>query len=98
MYMTRTGCQWRYLPRDLPRWDRVVKQFYRWTDRGGGEQVNTMLRKRVRIAADRAENPTAGILDSQSAKTTEKGGSVAVAGARRLRDESEQFSSTPSGW
>lgn len=83
LYMTRTGCQWRYLPRDFPRWNSVAKQYYRWVSRGVFEKLNSVLRRKIRVEADREEQPTAGIIDSQSVKTAEKGGSAVTTEARR---------------
>lgn len=88
LYMTRTGCQWRYLPRDFPKWNTVAKQYYRWVERGTFEKLNAALRKKIRIEDGRAEQPTAGIIDSQSVKTAEKGGSVDTMAARRSKDAS----------
>lgn len=76
MYMARTGCQWRFLPNDFPDWRAVAQTYYRWVDRGVWQTVNDALRRKVRIAAGREAEPSAAIIDSQSVKTTEKGGSV----------------------
>ncbi len=73
-YLTRTGCQWRLLPRDFPYWGTVRYYFDTWTNDGTWERLNDTLRERARIKAGRASQPSAAILDSQTAKTTEVGG------------------------
>src|SRR5438105_3666682 len=76
-YVLRTGCQWRYLPEGFPHWNTVYGYFARWRDDGTWERANDVLRRRVRVALGREAEPSAAIVDSQSAKTTEKGASVA---------------------
>src|SRR4051794_40257415 len=84
-YVLRTGCQWRYLPEGFPKWETVYWYFQRWRDDGTWERVNDALRRRVRVAAGRDPEPSAGIVDSQSAKTTEKGAIAATTRGSRSR-------------
>ena len=88
LYIARTGCQWRFLPHDFPKWPTVAKTYYRWIERGVWEMVNETLRGQVRVAAGKEPEPTAAILDSQSSKTTEKGGSADTMRGRKSRAES----------
>ena len=74
LYQNRTGCQWRYLPHDLPPWSIVKHYYYQWRDNGTFRHILDTLRKRVRVEDGRNEKPSLGIVDSQSAKTTEVGG------------------------
>ena len=73
LYVTRTGCQWAALPRDLPNPNTVYWYYRKWLDDGTWEAVLDALRRQVRHAADRLPHPSVAIIDSQSVKTT-KGG------------------------
>jgi putative transposase len=73
-YVLKSGCPWRLLPRDFPPWRTVYHYFRQWRLAGIFEQINAALRKRLRIGLGRNPHPSAGIADSQSAKTTGVGG------------------------
>jgi putative transposase len=73
-YVLKSGCAWRLLPRDFPPWETVYWWFRRWRIDGTFERLNAALRERVRTSLGRNAHPSAGIVDSQSAKTTGVGG------------------------
>lgn len=74
LYVLRSGCQWRMLPHDFPPHTTVYDYFRAWRDEGVWQRANQVLREQARMRAGRNLLPSAGIVDSQSAKTTEKGG------------------------
>lgn len=73
-YLVRSGCAWRLLPHDLPPWGIVYHYFRLWRQEGWWAVWNYVLRGAVRRAAGRELQPSAAILDSQSVKTTDRGG------------------------
>ena len=75
MYILSTGCQWAALPKDLPPRSTVNDYLRRWDDDGTLERIHQALYVRCRELAEREASPTAAIIDSQSVKSAEKGGS-----------------------
>jgi putative transposase len=74
-YITKGGCSWRLLPHEFPSWRIVYWYFGLWRDDGTLERINAALVKEVRTKAGRNPSPSKVIVDSQSIKTTQKGGS-----------------------
>ena len=83
LYVLRTGCSWQMLPHDFPPFQTVKTYFYKLQRDGTWERVNDALRQQVRQQAGRAAEPSLLIVDSQSVKTTEKGGLAAMTAAKR---------------
>lgn len=84
LYVCRTGCQWRLLPHDFPRWQAVYRYFVYWHDQGIFERINARLRKQIRIDLGRNPEPSAGIIDSQSVKIVANLGFSGFDGAKKV--------------
>lgn len=82
-YTLRTGCVWRDIPKDLPPWDTCYHHFSRFSKDGTWQKIHDKLRTKVRKRAGKKPQPTAGIIDSQSVKTTQKKGFAAMMRAKR---------------
>ncbi len=84
-YVLRTGCQWRYLPQTYPNWKTVYSCFRRWSHSGVWDEVVAALRVEVRYSQGRKALPTAAVIDTQSVKTSEKGGREATTEPRKSK-------------
>src|SRR5512143_170477 len=94
LYIDRTGCQWRALPHDFPPWEAVYWYCRTWKKDGTLDRLHDELRGDLRVAEGRQRQPSAAILDSQSVRTTEKGGPKATTAARGSRAASGTSSLT----
>jgi transposase len=100
LYVLRTGCAWRLLPHDLPPWSTVYDYFRKFRLNGLWQRLHEALRDRLRRGEGREASPSAAILDSQSVKTTEKGGLGDTTRERRSTGANATSSLTPwaSSW
>ncbi len=83
LYVDRTGCQWRAVPHDFPPWSTVWSYFRTWRNDGTWHRMHTALREQVRVSMGREPTPSAAIIDSQSVKTSQKGGLAGMTAARK---------------
>ena len=73
LYLNRSGCQWRMLPKDYPPYGSCFYYYRKWTRDGTWVRINTSLNRKVRKRAGRKPSPSVGVIDSQSVKNSERG-------------------------
>ena len=96
-YIAQTGCQWRLLPKEFPPYTTVQRYFYRWRDDGTWQKINHHLVMLTREAEGRDASPTAGVIDSQSVKTTEAGGPCGFDAGKKIKGRKRHFLTDTAG-
>jgi transposase len=97
LYVLATGCQWRALPRDFPPRSTVQGYFYAWRDTGWWQRIVTALVRRARRKLGRKPRPTAAIIDSQSAPTTQAGGPRGFDAGKRIHGRKRHIVTDTNG-
>ena len=88
LYLVKTGCQWRNLPKDFPNWKAVSMFYYRAQKKGIWDDILKMLVRKTRKSGGKNENPTYALIDSQSVKTVYNSEKRGFDGGKKRKEES----------
>ena len=97
-YVLRTGCQWRLLPHQFPPWGTVYYYLRNWENTGTWTLLHRAIYEQTRQAAGRTECPSVVIMDGQSVKTTERGGSRGFDGHKKVKGRKRHILDLSTGW
>src|SRR5215471_16507504 len=91
LYLLKTGCQWRMVPREFGKWNTIYAYFKGWRETGVWAKLMETLRQRERRRQGRQAEPSAGSVDSQSIKTTTQATEVGFDGGKQVKGRKRHF-------
>lgn len=97
-YLVKTGCQWRMLPKEYPKWELVYYYYAQWNENGLFDLLLDKVRGKARINKEQNENPTLGIIDSQSVRSANNKALKSVDGNKKIKGRKRHVVVDKNGW